>query len=264
MPTGFDAPIEHSPVFIRVLNGFGVTRAGVDLKLPLGVQRLVACLAIPDRPICRDLLAGTLWLDKSEDRAHANLRQVLWRLTQIDDGIIKTAGDQVSIRLGVGIDLIEARTSARRLVNPQAELLNCDLDAGVRFGDLLPGWYDDWVIVERERFSQLRLYALEHLCLRLAQLGRYAQAVDAGLACIAAEPLRESAHRALIAAHFADGNWREGLRQFERYEADLSSTLGLRPSKAMADLVEPLRCGVPLARAPQERILGSARHGGTV
>ena len=55
--------------------------------------------------------------------------------------------------------------------------------------DLLPYWYDDWVLVERERFRQLRLRALEAMCQQLTALGRFDQALEAGLAAVAGEPL---------------------------------------------------------------------------
>ncbi len=97
-------------------------------------------------------------------------------------------------------------------------------------GDLLPGWYDDWVIVERERIRQLRLHALEVLCENLSRSGRHAQAVDAGLSAVAEEPLRESAQRALIAAHLREGNVSEAVRQYDRYRKLLGASLGLEPS----------------------------------
>ena len=42
--------------------------------------------------------------------------------------------------------------------------------------------------MERERFHQLRLHALEALCDRLTTAGRYGEAIDAGLAAVTAEP----------------------------------------------------------------------------
>src|SRR6266571_3495035 len=51
--------------------------------------------------------------------------------------------------------------------------------------DLLPYWYEDWVLVERERFRQLRLHALEALCEQLTALGRFDHAVEAGIAAVA-------------------------------------------------------------------------------
>ena len=37
--------------------------------------------------------------------------------------------------------------------------------------ELLPGWYDDWVIFERERIRQQLLHALEILSRRLVSRG---------------------------------------------------------------------------------------------
>ena len=230
-----------SRVEICLLGGFRMSRDGERAYVPASVQRLVAFLALADQPVCRDLVAGTLWIEKTEERAHANLRQALWRLGRLDEHIVDRRGDQLAIRDEVGVDARDAVAKARRLVDPHATLIDSDLEPSARAGDLLPGWYEDWAVVARERHTQLRLYALEHLCVRLVALGRIAQAVDVGIACVAEEPLRESAQRALIAAHFADGNWRDGLRQYERYESTLIVTLGLRPSPAMIELVEPIR-----------------------
>jgi hypothetical protein len=64
--------------------------------------------------------------------------------------------------------------------------------------DLLPGWYDDWVLSEAEDWRQLRLHALEALADRLTATGRWGEAADAAGAAVRAEPLRESANAALI------------------------------------------------------------------
>jgi len=59
--------------------------------------------------------------------------------------------------------------------------------------DLLPDWYDDWVLLEAEDWRQLRLHALEALAGRLIALGRWGEAANAAGAAVRAEPLRESA-----------------------------------------------------------------------
>jgi DNA-binding SARP family transcriptional activator len=104
-------------------------------------------------------------------------------------------------------------------------------------GDLLPDWYDDWVVYERERLRQLRLHALELRCGELSRQGRYAEATDAGLAAVAGDPLRETAQRALIAAYLAEGNPSDALRQYDLYRRTLAETLGLTPSPCMHALV---------------------------
>ena len=94
--------------------------------------------------------------------------------------------------------------------------------------DLLPDWYDDWVAVERERFRQLRVHALERLCDRLVEAERFGEAIEAGLAAMKSEPLRESAHRALVRAHLAEGNRSEALAQYRRFKALLPTSSGSR------------------------------------
>jgi DNA-binding SARP family transcriptional activator len=97
------------------------------------------------------------------------------------------------------------------------------------------------VLIERERFRQLRLHALEALCRRLTDAGRHGEATEAGLAAVACEPLRESAHRAVVAAHLSEGNAGEALRQYEACRALLGRQLGLEPTAAFERLMAPLR-----------------------
>ena len=88
------------------------------------------------------------------------------------------------------------------------------------------------MILERERFRQLRIDALETLCSELSAAGHYADATEAGLAAVVAEPLREQAHRVLIAAHLAAGNPGEALRQYRILRELLARELGVAPSPA--------------------------------
>lgn len=106
--------------------------------------------------------------------------------------------------------------------------------------DLLPDWYDDWVIIARERLRQLRLHALEALAQRLASAGSYARAIELCLLSIEGEPLRESAHRILVGIHLAEGNRQEALRHFCRYRDLMREGLGLGPSTEMVELVDGL------------------------
>ena len=62
-----------------------------------------------------------------------------------------------------------------------------------------------------------------------------------GLAAVAGEPLRESAHRALITAYLAEGNRSEALRQYRFFRHLLADELGLEPSPLMESLVDPVR-----------------------
>lgn len=99
--------------------------------------------------------------------------------------------------------------------------------------DLLPGCYDDWVLLERERLRQRMLHALEELSRRLVGAGRYAEAVEAAIVAIGAEPLRESAQRVLIEAHVAEGNLSEARRIWREYRDLVHRELGVDPSGSL-------------------------------
>jgi len=120
------------------------------------------------------------------------------------------------------------------------DCLGRHLDELPFLGELLPGWYDDWVLIERERHRQLSLHALEMICELLTAAGRFGPAVTAGLAAVREEPLRESAHRGLIQAYLAEGNPSEALRDYRLYEKLLWRELRLKPSGRLSELVSPL------------------------
>jgi DNA-binding SARP family transcriptional activator len=103
--------------------------------------------------------------------------------------------------------------------------------------DLLPDWYDDWLVDDREGVRQLRLHALERLTCELSLSGRHAEAIQAALAAVRLEPLRETAHAALIRAHLAEGNRSEAVRQFHRCRELLAAELAVEPSESMRELI---------------------------
>jgi DNA-binding SARP family transcriptional activator len=225
-------------VTLGLLQGFRLERDDENPVLPLGIQRLVAFLAVHNRPLLRLYVAGNLWIDSSEEHANANLRTALWRLHRLDFRLVDATRSHLSLAPAVLVDLHDLTCRARQILRHETAPTRENVDAILNGGDLLPDWYDDWVVVEREQFRQLRLLALETLCSDLSAAGSYATAVEAGLACIAAEPLRESAHRALIAAHLAEGNRVEAIRQFRLYEALVLNELGVEPSAAIRLLLE--------------------------
>lgn len=225
------------PVSLRLLGSFEVTRVGRALPLPMSAQRLVALLGLHGRPLMRSFVAGTLWLDMPEERAAASLRSTLWRLHGAASGLVTSANGQLALSSGTTVDLEQARARARRILDEPNALDAGDEPARVLELDVLPQWYDDWVMIERERFRQMRLRALEALSGQLLQRGRCHRALEAGLAAVAAEPLRESAHRAVIAVHLAEGNRSEAVRQYELYRQLLQDELRVAPSPLMESLM---------------------------
>jgi DNA-binding SARP family transcriptional activator len=228
-------------VRLQLLRGFSLWSDGSRLEVPFAVQRLVAFLALQERRVHRLALAGTLWIDSSEDHAGASLRTALWRLGQVADGIVTIDGTTLALSRDVAVDLRHAVSRANLLLERPEEHADHDVELLGIAGDLLPDWYDDWVLVERERFRQLRLHALETLCHAFAAVGAHMEAVRAGLAAVAVEPLRESSHRALISAYIAEGNPSEALRHYELYKRQLTEALELHPSARMEMMIARIR-----------------------
>jgi DNA-binding SARP family transcriptional activator len=80
---------------------------------------------------------------------------------------------------------------------------------------------------------------LEVLAGLLAAAGRYGDAAAAALQAVRADPLRESAHDALIRVHLAEHNRSEALREFKHYQELLRAELDIEPTAQLRDLVEP-------------------------
>lgn len=99
--------------------------------------------------------------------------------------------------------------------------------------------------MEQERVRQLRLHVLEALAAALSAEGRYGLAVEAALAAVQAEPLRESAHRALIAVHLREGNGYEALRQYESFRERCRRELGVPPSPRIERMLAVVRIPSP-------------------
>lgn len=235
---------------LRLLGGFSVDGTDGSIALPISAQRVVAYLALQDRPVRRTRLAGILWPDTTDVRAAANLRSALWRARKSAPLI----GDfHTSLALSPDVDV-----DARRLRHSAEDAMLAwvrGTSGGVAFDlELLPDWYEDWVVAERERFRQIVLRGFNGLVPRLVARGRPEEAIDIGLHAVRLEPLSETSHRSLISAYLAAGDRAGALRRFHEYEAILRDELGLAPSGATVGLVRHL-----LARQPSGPWRGGRR-----
>lgn len=224
---------------VRLLSSFALECEGALVQLPPAAQKVLAFVSLHDHPLERTYVAGTLWLDSPDDRAQANLRSALWRLRRRGAGLVETSGSLLALGREVAVDLRESERLARGVLAEEC----CDrtsADLAALAGDVLPDWYEDWVMFERERYRQLRLRALEVLCEQLTAAERLDEALEAGFSAVAGEPLRESAHRALMRVHLAAGNVGEAVRVYHLYRRVLAEQLGVAPSPLMNGIIADL------------------------
>jgi SARP family transcriptional regulator, regulator of embCAB operon len=233
---------------VSVLGGFRLYDLGTVVPLAEGSQRLLAILALRGQAVRRVQVAGTLWPDASDARAFACLRSAVARLLDTSRGVLSVTSTELELSDGVTVDFDEARGLAQRLLDPMQAVDARDTGSGaieILSCDLLPGWYDDWILLDSEQWRQLRLHALEALATRLTASGRFGEAVAAAIGATRIDPLRESARATLIRVHIAEHNQSEALREFGRYRQLLRSEVGLEPTLQLARLVEEMRPVTP-------------------
>ena len=235
-PSGRDRP----KVALSLINHFGLYCDDRPVTLPASAQRLLAFLALHRHPMRRVYVAGVLWIDAPEDRAFASLRSALWRLNKPGYGLVEATSEHLRLTPSVRVDYREASELGHRLLGGSTEPEGLDVDWTPLAGELLPDWYDEWVVIERERYRQIGLHALESLSERLAAGHRFGRALEVALAAVAGEPLRESAHRVVIKTHLAEGNVAEAIRQYGVFRRLLRDQLALDPSPAIEALVDGL------------------------
>jgi DNA-binding SARP family transcriptional activator len=247
LPAAQAVPVAHRAgagrtVRVALLGGFRLLAGNDILPVSGGSERLLAFVALHRQAVGRLRVAGTLWSEVSEGRAYATLRSALARLDRASRKTLQVTPLSLEVAQGVAVDLRDARALAHRLLRPTppAEAdLNTAAVASLSL-DLLPLWYDDWVLLEAEDWRQLRLHALEALVGGLTAARRFGDATAAAGAAVRADPLRESAQAALIRVHLAEGNQSEALRAFDRFSRLLQADLGLVPTPQLRGLVADL------------------------
>lgn len=231
-----DRPPDAVPrLRVEVLHHFRVLRDGRHIVLPTGSEQLVARLVVEDRPFARSAVAGVLWPERSEHDAGTLLRRALWRLNHDVPGLVECYSRQIILSRSIEVDLAE--------VNRIAEAANQGSPSvsahAVRLleGDLLPQWSLPWIDAPRESLRQVRLHTLETLARNDLDAGRPGNALVGALAAVGLEPLRESAHRIVIAAHLAEGNASEALRHYAYFRDLLWAEMRLRPSARLESML---------------------------
>lgn len=225
-----------------LFGGPSVLQRGHRIVVPEGSQRLLVLVALRGGRVDRRSVAGSLWPNGTDDRAAGNLRSAMWRLRTAGLDLLSNERGVVTLHDRVDVDVRDVAAWADRLVRgtwteDDLVLAGRPLDPE----DVLPGWYEDWVIFERERLRQRVLHGLEALSTLLREQGRCAEAVEAALCAVHLEPLRESGQKALLLAHLAEGNQVEARRALDAYARLLRDELGLRTSTELTALLRPPR-----------------------
>jgi DNA-binding SARP family transcriptional activator len=240
---------------LALLGGFRLTAADTAYEVSTAGQRLLAYLAVRwgRQPVRRSCVLDELWTDTPPPQASSSLRSVLWRLPRPGGHrlVDVTSASELVLAPDVSADVWQVtRAAALADAGGLASATAPAVAVADLRNDLLPGWDDEWVLLERESYRQARMHYLELLAEKLREAGRYAASLQAALTAVECDPLRESAHRCVIETHLAEGNASEALRHYRVYHGLIASELGLQPSPAMWRQVAPLH---PAGAGPARR-----------
>lgn len=242
-----DPPARHR---VTLLGGFRLTIDDQMVGVPGSTQRIISLLALRGRS-GRSRLAGSLWPETTEARALASLRTAIWRANQVSPRLVESANDSVNLTSDVQVDVLDLIRVAHEVLDERATV-SLDIPCLSQIeADLLPDWNDEWLVVDRERLRQLRLHVLEALAAQLTRQGMFGMALEAALAALCADARRESAHRAVIKIHLAEGNLAEAAQAYQQCCAVLSREFGMPPSAETSQLM-----GTPVAPGGPGRLPG--------
>ena len=225
---------------VRLLGQFHISLDGEVVDIPSRpAQSLLAYLMLNrGQTHRREQLAGLFWPDSSEANARGNLRHSLWRLRQAV-GEAWFESDNLVIRfeaagsIAFDVETFESEPEAGSLEAWQASL------AAYR-GELLPGFYEDWVDAERERLSAKYDRRMQQLLEMLVDQRRWAAVLEWAERWISHSGVPEPAYRALMRAHHALGDAAAVAANFQRLTGALEGELGVEPSIQTRRLVEEL------------------------
>lgn len=246
---------------VRLLGQFVLQWAGVTVELSARpAQSLLAYLLLNPVTHRRERLAGLLWPDSSEANARRNLRQALWQIRRAlgEPADTLLLVDEITLAFNTDSDYwldvdciaqpLEEGATADDLIHAVA----------VYTGELLPGFYEDWVLLERDRLQAQFERKLNLLLERLVETSRWTDVLHWGERWIALGYTPEPAYRALMLAHAGLGDIASVADVYRRCVDALERELGVEPSAQTRLLYERLRIGEgtppppPPAAAPVE------------
>ncbi len=229
---------------IRLLGQFEIRRDEEPIRLGARkAQSLLAFLLLNrGRKHRREQIAGLLWPELVEAKARGRLRYALWQVREAI-GNPYISADRISIGLedqsGYWLDV-----AALEQGDPGGSSLE-ELRRSVSAyqGELLPGFYEEWVILERERLGGLFERKMDALLRRLMAAQDWSRAAASAERWISLAQIPEPAYRALMVACAQMGDTSGAVSAYGRCVTALRDELAVVPSQETRELYDRILAG---------------------
>jgi DNA-binding SARP family transcriptional activator len=238
---------------VQLLSSFSISVDGMLVDLPAASQRLVAYLGIARHARERADIIDALWPHCSPTRGTSNLRSARWHLAKLSPMVRSVGRSRFTLDDDVTVDLHEVETYGWTLRDEANGNMSPPPIAITQQEELLPGWYDDWVITERERIKQLNMRFAQVLVERFVREVLLAEALDLALRLVDADPLCDGNQRSLLLALCAEGSNALAHNRLEYYRSQLAA-FGLETALSLHCVMNDARLLVDSA-AHQPQVL---------
>lgn len=217
-----------------------------EVRLTHILEALLAYLLL-HRHRChsREILIDLFWGEQSQEQARHCLSTALWRLRRRLEPpgsprgtyLTTTASGHVGFNCesDYWLDVEAFERPLGRILTRSTPLLETndaqELEQALQFytGDLLEGFYDDWILRERERLRTLYLHCLAQLMRYYRQQHAYEKSLTCGQQILNYDPLREEIHREMMRLYLESGQRAMAVRQYELCAQTLSEELDIFP-----------------------------------
>ena len=211
----------------------------------------------------REKLAGLLWPDSLEQTARDNLHHALWKVRKALSTPQKPKteyilADDLSIAFNAASEYwLDAATLEKVDEGASADVLISVLSTYQ--GELLPGFYDEWVTLEREHLNSIFEHHMARLMSLLQDEKRWLDVLDWGERWIKLGQKPEAAFRALMSAHAMKGDMSKVVVTYERCVKSLKE-FGVAPSEQTRELYNLIKARKETLEAGKGTIVKEKRN----
>ncbi len=199
----------------------------------------------------REKLAGMFWPETSDENARKNLRHELWRMRKALAGQQTAENDYLladEFTLGFNRDAAYW-LDVSQLERPYLDLPALISNLSAYQGELLPGFYEDWIGLERERIQAVFEARMEQLLEQLIVAERWIAVQEWSERWLSFGNTPEPAYRALMLASGVRRDIARVAAIYQRCTDEILEHLGMEPSAETRALYDGLRMGTHTPRS---------------
>ncbi len=208
----------------------------------------------------REVLIEQYWPDASIESGRNSLKQELAALRRqleipgTPHGSVIIA-DRTTLRINpetVQVDALRFEILSRAaadIADPAMRARSLEEAAALYQGELLPGHYEEWVLMERRRLAGLYGQSLNRLADAWLEIGEPGRALNAALICAEIDPLEEADQARVIQLYLATQQPEAARAHYDAFVLRLREELECEPSDELKSLIT----GLPAARSSKRQ-----------